>query len=113
MPSSDIIQTSAQDNGVNEALAVLQENHLYEYSMATLKAQERDREAERAHSQKTQKFAMIFLMVIAVLLFSGVIAAFYFDKEQFIVECAKYLAVGGGGCGAGYVWGYRKGRRSE
>ena len=39
-------------------------------------------------------------------------ASFWMGKEQFLLECLKYLVFAGGGGGVGYVYGYRR-RRLE
>ena len=113
MPSSDIMPVEKQENTPSEEFLTLLENHQYEYSIAALAAQERDREAHRAHRLKTQKAALMFLIIMGVILLAALIAAFILGKDQLIIECVKYLAVFGGGSGAGYVWGFRRGRRSN
>jgi hypothetical protein len=87
----------------------LRENHQFDYSMAVLAAQERDRHAERTYSHQSRKVAALVccLCVIGVIVLT--VIAFVMNKEEFLLECVKYLAVGGGGGGLGYVFGYRKG----
>jgi len=111
MPS-DAALLEKRDISYSEELATLQENHQFEYSMAVLATQERDRLAEREYNRKTQKTALIFLSCICFFLVVAIIAAFHFGKDQLLLDCAKYLAIGGGGCGAGYVWGFRRGKRA-
>jgi len=112
--SSDIQSLEKHDNAAgSEELLILQEKNQHEYAMAVLNAQERDRGAGRGHYRDTQKTALIFLAFIGVLLLSLIFAAFHYGKDQFLIECLRYLAVGGGCGGAGYAWGYhRHGKKS-
>lgn len=38
------------------------------------------------------------------------LAALWLDKEEFLTEALRYLAVLFGGGGIGYLYGYRKGQ---
>ena len=89
------------------------EDHQYQYALAALQSQERDREAERAHNRISQKNALGFLGGSGFVILLIAVAAFYFNKEQFLLECVKIMFVGGGGGGIGYFLGYKRAKRPE
>ena len=107
--SSDVSPAGKQQPAIPEEWMTLRENHQYDYSLAVLAAQERDREAEREHNRRSQKTALLFFVGLAIFLLILTVAAFFLNKETFLLECVKYLAIGGGGGGIGYVFGFKKG----
>jgi len=90
------------------ALQKQRDDHQYQYALAALQTQERDREAERAHNRISQKNGIRFLSGLGLTVLIITVAAFYFNKEQFLLECVKIMFVGGGGGGIGYFFGYKK-----
>jgi hypothetical protein len=102
----------AENNSATDVtLLQQQDNHQFEFAMAGLQAQERDREKEREHNRASQKIALKFFCGLGLVILIITITALCLDKEQFIRECIHYIAVGGGGWGAGYYFGYK--RRSK
>jgi len=97
---------AAPSANVDLELHKQRDNNQYQYALAALQAQERDREAERAHNRVSQKTGLLFFIGIGVFVTLITFAAFYMDKEQFLLDCLRYLAVLFGGGGIGYYWGY-------
>ena len=115
--SSDILPTAQNaevptDNKATQDLLVLRENHQFDYSMAMLAAQERDRQAEREHLQSFCRASNRNWVIAGCFVLAVMMASFWMGKEQFLLECLKYLVFAGGGGGVGYVYGYRR-RRLE
>jgi len=87
-----------------------QDNHQYNYSLEVLKAQERDRAAERVHIQVLHEKARSAWIWRSLVVAGFLLAALWLDKEEFLTEALRYLAVLFGGGGIGYLYGYRKGQ---
>ncbi|WP_300907151.1 hypothetical protein [uncultured Desulfovibrio sp.] len=105
MPQPPESSTEVQ---AQKELLTLREKNQFDYSMAVLAAQERDRQAYREHVQKIYKASLRIWIFVGAFLLIAVIAAFISGKEQFILECLKYIVAAGGGGGVGYVFGYRR-----
>ena len=116
MSTEDNVPATNQAVSAQEAEMALRkqlDDHQYEFALASLQAQERDREAERAHNRISQKNALWFFAGTGFVILIITIAAFCLNKEQFLLECIKYLAVGGGGGGIGYFFGYRRAKNQQ
>jgi hypothetical protein len=87
------------------------DDHQYAYAIAALQAQERDREAERVHNRHGQQLFLKLVCGIGFVVMVITIAAFSLNKENFLLECLKYMFIGGGGGGLGYVIGWKRGRK--
>lgn len=89
-------------------LKIKQDQHQFEYAMAALAAQERDRERDRDHTRRCMKGSIWFTVAFCIVILIITLSAFYYNKEQFIVDCLNYLAVFCGGGGIGYGIGLKK-----
>ena len=90
--SSDILPTAQNaevptDNKATQELLVLRENHQFDYSMAMLAAQERDRQAEREHLQSFCRASNRNWVIAGCFVLAIMMASFWMGKEQFLLEC--------------------------
>lgn len=106
MSSENLPAENQQEEDAN--VQILRENHQFEYSMAVLKAQERDRESQRAHVDIFYKSSQKMWIWISGFVLIAILVAFWFGKEDFLLECVKLVTAACGGGGVGYVIGYRK-----
>lgn len=84
----------------------------HEYALKSLDAQVNDRKDERKTQSGDSRLGFWIVLIVVVGLLAIIAYALSVNKEQFIVEIIKLLAVGGGGGGVGYAIGVRKGDKS-
>lgn len=81
-----------------------QDAHGFEFGKKALDVQLEDRNLQREHDQKTQKYFYTFISIISVLFVGLLVSAIILDKDQLameIVKAAIFLFAGGIG-GYGY-----------
>ncbi len=112
METNNLPVPGANPQPSSEQLELLkqQDNNQLNYSLELLKAQERDRAAERAHIQALHEKSGRAWIWRSLILAGFLLAALYLGKEEFLTEALRYLAVLFGGGGIGYLYGYRKGQ---
>lgn len=105
--TAEIEQMSAEDN--IERLKQL-DTYQYEYAKQALYAQAQDQREVREHMQANTKAGLKFCTMLFGVIVVVILSAFALDKEQFVLEALKYVFVGAGGGGLGYVAGFKKGQ---
>lgn len=95
------------------SLRAIEADRQFQFAMAVLNAQKEDRESERTFCKHAQKLGVRVLLGMGIILLIITITAFFYDKEQFLLECLKYLATFGGGGGIGYAIGLRRGQTAK
>jgi hypothetical protein len=80
----------------------------HDFSLKSLDAQVNDRKDVRQTESGATQLGFWIILIIVLGLFGIIGYSLYANKEQFIVEIIKLLAVGGGGGGIGYAIGVRK-----
>ena len=112
----DVIEVQRRELDLRSQELVLRKDEqaqTHDLSIKSISTQATDRREARAHQIRVQRDRMVYsvIVLIVLLLFGGF--ALWSGRDQIVLEALKVVGLLVGGAGAGYAFGYKKGRKQQ